>query len=162
MKILFVDDEPFYMSRHVNAVKAAFQNYTVDQKDNIDDAIEYVEVQSLPTTDEHDTGSDIIVAKVPLQAIILDIMMPKPSRYIKDIDGVKLKDNMNTGVWFLYYLRQDIRDRNIKVIVLTNNTRDFPAIQAQVRKLELPRASCYLKRECPPDVLVQKLREFGL
>jgi len=98
-RILFIDDEPFYATKYIDALKKA--GYEVHLCDSADGGLEDLRNQ----IDD-------------LKLVVLDFMMPTPSC----ASAAETTDGVATGRWFLRQARHLIKEHDLPVIVLTNRT----------------------------------------
>ena len=110
--ILFVDDEPFF---------------ALPYKEQLD-KIYLVHVRNSPKE-----GLQAIRAMKDLSALVLDIMMPPPEELQGD---ASINGGLDTGLWFLSQIKDEIAKRPLPVVILTN--RDFAYVKYKVGEMKLP------------------------
>ena len=98
--ILFIDDEPQYISSFVQAFELS--NFDVEVITSIDEALIFVE--------NHSAEIDII---------ILDVMMPAESWIKYD----ECREGLRTGILFTDWLKKF--DEEIPVLILTNANKSY-------------------------------------
>jgi putative two-component system response regulator len=91
-RILWIDDEPYYLEAHITTLKEA--GYEVDVAEDEKTALEKLKYPPLPAL------------------IILDIIMPK------DVDDPGPDNGMSTGIHLLRQLSNEIKTQ-VPIIVLT-------------------------------------------
>lgn len=123
VKLLFVDDEPFWARSYIQELEKDFE---VDYATKAEQAVRMFKEGR------------------PYQAVVLDIMMAAPSGAEK-----ATAEGLDTGLWILNQIRTPLKSRATPVIVLTNrsllhisealNAMGFPAGQVRAQsKVETP------------------------
>lgn len=125
-KILFVDDEPYFMRAHIEALKD--EGYTVDQAEDGNEALEKVEVS------EYDL-------------IILDIIMPPG-----DLENTNA--GMRTGLRIHEIIRQQLRlTTPIVFLTVVGSQEEHQHIRHIEREYGRPRPPILIKPVLPSEVV---------
>ena len=132
MKILFVDDEAFYMQPYVNAFKATPDVMDVAEINTADEAINKIRAN---------TGSG------EYDCLVLDVMMPPPSGW-----EARTEDGKYTGAEVLKECLDDIAAVELPVLLLSN--LGFDLVNRRVSVLALAKNMvrvCSKNLTPPPD-----------
>ena len=118
--ILFVDDEPFFAARYVEALEQHYRVHFLNR------AIEVV-----PFLDENPTVS----------AVVLDVMMPTPA----GVDEAETQRGLDTGLWLLDKM-QYLGTWPLPVLILTN--RRPAAIAEELTTRKINRELISIRQKC--------------
>ena len=113
LEVLFIDDEPFFMRRYVEALEE--RGCIVHFCEGAEDAA--------PLLAEHSN----------INALVLDIMMPTPPEVSDDITN----GGLETGLWLLGTLEKTVAERGLAVLILTNRNPRF--VEERLRKSRIRR-----------------------
>lgn len=113
MKILFVDDDVYFMSTYVDALQkraaVSVRNAAVDALD---------EIKNNAQNQKYD-------------CVVLDVMMPSPQGW-----EARTEDGLFTGVEVLKECREQIINASLPILVLTNN--ELEKVKTKVNALNFP------------------------
>lgn len=110
-KILFIDDELYHVRDYIAEVT---KDHEITHCEDAGDAM------------------SILQDSEEVDGIILDIQMPTP----KDTAPVSTGDGVDTGLWLLKEERENLIERTIPILVLTNRRPDL--IREKIRVLDFP------------------------
>ena len=135
VEVLFVDDEPFFAARYVQALEQEFAVHFLKRADEV-----------IPFLEE----------SPQVRGVVLDIMMPPPKGVVDD----ELDGGLNTGIWLLKSMRE-LGTWPFPVLILTN--RKPQAVVDALRDLklhDLPFVKVYQKVHVSAPQLPMLLREL--
>jgi CheY-like chemotaxis protein len=110
-QVLFIDDETFFARPYLEELETAF---TVHVRSEIRE------------------GVSAVSSIKGIESIVLDVMMPPPD----DIVDFNFDGGLNTGLWALRVLRDQLIANALPVILLTNRNLGF--VRNSVDALEFP------------------------
>lgn len=109
-KILFVDDDRFFASAYVESLSETFKVVCV------------YEVRK---------ALDILRSDDSFSAAIVDVMMPPPKGF-----EAETHEGASSGIWLLSEVRNEIIQRNLPVIVLSNRGSHY--VEQELAVIGLP------------------------
>jgi CheY-like chemotaxis protein len=107
--ILFVDDEPFFAARYIDALERRYRVHFLNRA-----------VEVLPFLEENPK----------VRAVVLDIMMPTPD----GVDHLLTQEGLDTGLWILDQMRS-LGTWPLPVMILTNRNPDAIRGELVTRRL---------------------------
>lgn len=131
--VLFVDDEGFWAKPY---------------RERLEDAFGHIHF-----CDDVDEARDYFAKTLTIDILLLDVMMPTP----EGADPQETNSGLDTGLWLLKQMRDELIRRRVPVIMLTNRRRSI--VDDGVRALDFPEGlvEVRLKQDTPAFYLPSRV-----